>query len=763
MMGAELLLQGVQALQAGNLEQAEAAFRRALEEDPDSARGLHLLGVVLDQRGRHGEAAALIARAVSLEPGDAEAFNSLGNALRAAGRLDEAAAAYQDALALDGDSPWVLYNLGSILIGKGKAEQAEILLHRAVELEPGFAQAWNNLGVTRRAIGDALSAEVAFRRALNAQPDYASAANNLALTLHDQGRRDAAVSACREALRLDPALADAHRNLGVFLRGDPACQEEAGEALERAAALRPDWGQPLADLAQLLFDRSAFEDAVKAARAALERDPGLTPASRLLGQILFRRGDWRDAAQVFLEAERHGGGAAMAVRRALVVPVVPENWEEIREGRDRMKVGLEAFIDSGATLANPSTDIGIANFYTAYHGLDDRPLQELLARAYLGACPDLEWTADHCREREHRAGRRVRLGIASPNFIDRHTVGKMLIGVIDTLPRERFEVVLFRTPNMDDVSETRAVASVDRVVTLPADFHGARQCIAAEKLDVLFYPDIGMAPQTYFLAFARLAPVQCVTWGHPMTTGIPNMDYFLSSPDLDPEGSEEAYSETLVRLSRPLVSYRRPELSAGDLPGRDNLGLPQDGRLYVSTQSLFKLHPDFDEAIARIAEKDPEGRFVFIAGSHGNLVERLRARLARRHPGAAERTLFLPGLPYPSFLGLTVAADVLLDTFPFCGGNTNIEAFAYAMPVVTLPTTGPRGRFTAALYRWMGVTDLVAGSVEEYAELAVRVATDRALRTALQARIRDAAPVLFDGGGVVAEFADFLEKALEEV
>jgi predicted O-linked N-acetylglucosamine transferase (SPINDLY family) len=69
----------------------------------------------------------------------------------------------------------------------------------------------------------------------------------------------------------------------------------------------------------------------------------------------------------------------------------------------------------------------------------------------------------------------------------------------------------------------------DRVVTLSKNIFNAQRIIAREEMDLLFYTDIGMDPETYFLSFARLAPVQCVTWGHPDTTGVPNVDYFLSS------------------------------------------------------------------------------------------------------------------------------------------------------------------------------------------------------------------------------------------
>src|SRR5207249_4355624 len=105
--------------------------------------------------------------------------------------------------------------------------------------------------------------------------------------------------------------------------------------------------------------------------------------------------------------------------------------------------------------------------------------------------------------------------------------------------------------------------------------------------DLLFYADIGMDAISYFLAYARLAPVQCVTWGHPVTTGIPNVDAFLSADVLEPPGAEAHYSERLVRLGRLPTWYECPIVPA-EPAGRAALGLPADATLYVCPQSLFK-------------------------------------------------------------------------------------------------------------------------------------------------------------------------------
>ena len=135
-----------------------------------------------------------------------------------------------------------------------------------------------------------------------------------------------------------------------------------------------------------------------------------------------------------------------------------------------------------------------------------------------------------------------------------------MVGLLAHLhAREDCLIYLFHavTPQDDDL-RCEIEALVDSSIVLPGDLQAAREAISEARLDVLFYPDIGMDPVTYFLAQARLAPVQCATWGHPVTTGMPTIDYFLSCDAAEPEGAETHYSEILVRLGGLPFSYRRP-------------------------------------------------------------------------------------------------------------------------------------------------------------------------------------------------------------
>jgi predicted O-linked N-acetylglucosamine transferase (SPINDLY family) len=296
----------------------------------------------------------------------------------------------------------------------------------------------------------------------------------------------------------------------------------------------------------------------------------------------------------------------------------------------------------------------------------------------------------------------------------------------------------------------------DAVVSVgDANLQAAREKIAELKLDILFYQDIGMEPLGYFLAFARLAPVQAVSFGHPDTTGIPNMDGFISSALYEPPHAEDDYAERLAMLpaAGTLAYYHRPP-QAGALPDLAALGIAPGDRLYLCPQTLFKLHPDMDEVFAGILARDAAAKIVLIDMAPAHLRRDLEARFTRTLGVASARVLFLPSQPYPSYLALLQCADVILDTIHFNGQNTTLEALAQDMPVVTMPARFQRGRHTFGMYAAMGYTDLVAQSIAEYVDLALRVANDGAFRERCRQAIAESKGVLFENLDIVRGFEE---------
>jgi len=272
----------------------------------------------------------------------------------------------------------------------------------------------------------------------------------------------------------------------------------------------------------------------------------------------------------------------------------------------------------------------------------------------------------------------------------------------------------------------------------------------------MFYADIGMDPLTYFLAFSRLATVQCVGWGHPITTGIRAIDYFISSHHLEP--TDLGYTEKLVQLSLPpsyLYSFDRSSLE------REQVTLVGDDQtLYFCSQTLYKIHPDFDQIIVDILRRDPKSVAIFIEG-HPKWSASLLQRWRALDSNAAKRIRFIPKMNRNKFLFMLAKADVILDTIYFSGGITSAEALSLGTPIVTYSGTRfMAGRVTYAYYQQIGVLDCVANTLSAYVEIAIKLGTDKSWRDQVSSRIKDRQHLLFERCEIVDELSDFFYSRL---
>ena len=257
--------------QAGRLPQAEACYRQLLAADPGNVNALNRLGVLARHVGQHGAAVDLFSKAVALNDRAPELHYNLGNALMDLGRTAEAEASYRRTLGLKPDFAAAHNNLGNVLQGRGEHVQAEACYRRVLALAPEaqFAGAYSNLGHALLMQGRAAEAEAFCRQALALQPGYAEGHNNLGNVLKDQGRLDDAESCYRRALDLDPDFAEAHNNLGQVLKSKGKLAD-AQACYRTAIALKPGYADAVCNLGFLLFDLGEIEQALDAARPALD-------------------------------------------------------------------------------------------------------------------------------------------------------------------------------------------------------------------------------------------------------------------------------------------------------------------------------------------------------------------------------------------------------------------------------------------------------------------------------------------------------------
>jgi predicted O-linked N-acetylglucosamine transferase (SPINDLY family) len=688
---------GVEFIGRGLLEEATACFQRAVQLDPNLAVAQSNLGAALKRKGKLDEAVFHLLQALRLRPDLAEVHSNLGNALREQGNLVEAMASFREALRLRPDYPEALHNMGNALVDQGALEEARACFERTLELKPNYLDAYLTLSNVLMRQGRFGEAEIRLAQALHLKPDYVQALVNLGVVHHAQGKTDQAVLCYRRALEYRPNLPEAHINLANVLR-----------------------------------DQGLLHEALGSYQKALQERPS----------------------------------TALRLQLATLLPPIYTSQSDVHAWRKRLTENLGQLRREQITV-DLNKNPGLPLFYLAYQGMNDRDIQREAALLYSVQPVPLPvpvphssgtGTEDGIMAEQVQGNGRIKVGFVSRHFRN-HTIGELMRGTLANLSRDDFAVIVFSLGAWRDKTAQFIREHAERFVELPEDLPTARRQIAAHELDVLVYPDIGMEELTYSLAFSRLARVQCAFWGHPVTTGIATIDYFLSSELLETAAADQHYTETLVRLPGAPVYYCRPTLESPQ-KGRTAFGLPEDSHLYACPQSLFKLHPDFDPILAEILRRDPKGMLVLIQGKYPSWAETLQRRFASTLGQGAGRVLFLERLGRTDFLNLNVLVDVLLDPLHFGGGNSSYEALAFGVPLVTLPSHYLRGRITLALYKQMNVMDCVAADPEEYVKLAVRLGTDPDYRTLVRAKILAANGVLYENLSGVRALEVFFRSAV---
>lgn len=570
------------------------------------------------------------------------------------------------------------------------------------------------------------------------------------------GRANEAIAAIRVAVEQSP-----EEPAYVLMLGELLLWEESPEAalpcFEKGVLLAaggPMHADALTDLGIALAGVSRSDEAQQAFLQALTIEPGHAGALRAQADLLYNQADTHAATRVASQCITSSRDTSARLRRALMLPIIPDSIEEIVTARARFGEELDLLLaENSDPLPNPEASVGMTAFYLAYYGMEDRALMEKLARVirkcYSGAAaiPDF-------RGRFRRRKRRV--AFVSTNF-NTHSIGRTTIGWIRDLSRDDFEVWVFSiAPHPGDTLAGDIGRAADVYVVLSTNMQSIRAQIAAGEPDFLIFADLGMHPLTYYLAFWRLAPVQLVAWGHPVSMGIDSVDHYISSAMLEPTGSQQHYSENLLRLSRYFMPrYARP-IPSPEIISRESLGLPLHANLYGCPQTMFKLHPDFDLVFASILERDPAARIVLVE-ARKSWTKKLLRRLERRIGAQAERILVLPQRPTPQFLKMMSCMDVLLDPFYFGGNNSSAEGLSLGIPVVTLPGPQLRGRFTLGHYLEMGFNGCIANSASEFTELALSLGTDAEARRAVSERILQSCERLFDRPDAGAALGEALQ------
>jgi protein O-GlcNAc transferase len=764
--GDRLIARGNEAEKDGKLGEACELYRKAVQAAPGYAKAHLNLGIGLEATGDVEGAMGQYEAALGIDAADAYANYNLAKLLYVRGALARAQPLLEAALKAKPDFPEAQVVLSSVYEAQGDLPAAIGPLEAALKTRPNYAGAWNNYAVVLLKLGRPAEAEAALRHVTEIDPGSVSAHFLLGNILLEQGRLADALAPYRRAIGLRPDFPEAHAKLGCALKelGRP---DEAAASFREALRLSPDYAEAHYYLGVVYRDQLRRREALACFDRALALEPGLADAHYGRGHVLGDEDRCEEALGCFEKAVSLNPGHALArwsLAMAQVPAVFPLDADPMRyRAAFSSELGkLDRWFDA-ARAADGYKIVGNQTpFFLSYQEENNRDLLDRYGKLCARLMAD--WFD---RQAIAHAGNRgsagpIRVGVIS-QFFRSHSVWNAIVkGWFRRLDRERFELLAFNLGVGED-HETQFAKS--RAAHFEQGVRGLREwvdAIAQQRPDVLVYPEIGMDPTTVKLASLRLAPVQVATWGHPETSGLPTMDYYLSAEDLEPVGAQENYTERLVTLPH-LGCCCEPSRLVASKPDLAAFGIDAQSPLLLCPGAPFKYAPQHDRALVDIARRLGRCRFIFFTHFNPALSDKLRRRLeavfARNALAFDDFVTFVPWQQGPQFHGWLRRADVFLDTIGFSGYNTAMLAVECGLPVVTREGRFMRGRLASGILKRMGLSDLVAQTEEDYVALAVRLVQDPGYRRRVSERVEASRPALFDDVAVIRALEDFLVGA----
>ncbi len=665
---------------------------------------------------------------------------------RADGAVTSALADYAAVLDQNPNCAPALIASACLNIQAGDPATAQPLLLRACGVVPGDWQAWDALGIALAMTGDMAAAETALYRALDLAPDPLPIVPRFVAAVlaagHEQGE------AARQDLRADAAPLDPVPPLiaGLLL----AHSGEFAEALDRleAAGLLAPRSAPIARaIAEVMIRAGQPRAAIAALKRAIALEPDDLGLRNNLGAVLTRAHLYSEAETVLRGVLADGGPRADALSNlANALCSLGRQTEGVAAARAAVAVAPD--------LALPRRTLTTALSYAP--GVGGRELRDA-ARASAAMLPRPATTPVFAP----RTPGPLRVGLL-PATLRTHPVAWLTIAAFEALDPARIHLVVLAPDELDDPMRRRFRAAAGTWVPVrPATDAAFTEAARAQSLDVLI--DLGGGGEGGHLGTcaARVAPVQ-IKWvgSQGQSTGLPEMDYFLSDRWETPDALAGLYTERLLTMPDGYCCYSPPAHAPSVAP------LPALANGFVTfgcMNNLAKVTPQVIALWTGILRDLPTARLAIQAQAldEAATLDAFRTQFA----GMADRVDFIGTLSHRAMLARYATIDIVLDPFPYSGGLTTCEALWMGVPTLTMPGTSFASRHALSHMSNVGLGDWAVADEAAYRAQAVSRAEDlpalAMLREGLRARVRDSP--LCDAQAFAANFTEALERAANQL
>jgi protein O-GlcNAc transferase len=638
------------------------------------------------EQGRDEQARELCHQVLQLAADDCAALSLLGKLDLKAGRLEQAAGWLQRAVQLRPSSCVDLCNLGVVYFRQRSLDRAAEALERALEVDVNHVDAIWNLGLVQLDRGDTETGLMLLTRAAELRPESQGFQLTLGNVFLAAQRFEPAVAHFRQALALEPSNIElSYRVLATLVRSERLV--EAEELARWLANAQPERADSHIALGRVLSKQRKFSQAIAAFHEALVLEPQSTAVTTPLVEAL----------------------AAL--------------------GRvDETIVELERAIAIDPTLAKEHSTLV---FQTAFSSRYDAQRQLAAARRWSDchAAPLIGKRQAHSHDRSPE--RRLRIGYVSPDF-RRHVQRLFTMPVLAHHDHAACEIVCYSSVKVPDQYTQRLKVLSDEWHDVARLSDGElAQKIRDDRIDVLIDLTMHMAHNRLKVFAEKPAPVQIAWLAYPGTTGVDGMDYRVTDPFLDPPGAPLPYSENSLWLPRTFWCY------GPDSDERIVGALPQHRAGHVTfgcLNNFMKVSRATLELWARVLSANPSSRLLMMAPQ--DWAQDFARHILQENAVDPERVAFVDFQSRDDYLQTYNRIDIALDTLPYSGHTTSLDAYWMGVPVVTLVGETVVGRAGLSFASNLELHDWVAHDPEQLVQIATRFAREPSHLSELRAGLR---------------------------
>jgi protein O-GlcNAc transferase len=655
--------------------------------------------IALHNAERFSEAEVLYRRILESEPANADSLHLLGLLAYQHRQFTGAVSMISEAISIAPNQPSFHEHLGMAFQGLRRYDEALAAFKRGVDLAPGNADIYNNLGNLYHEMGQMAEMLACREKALSLFPNNYLFRHNYASALEQFARFEEAEAWYTSALEAKPDFADGYNGLGELYR-KAGHLDQAIVQYQRTLALKPDHIHALNNLSLAYKDKGLLHEAVGVLNRCLAITPDYGPGNANLGTALQQLG-------------------------------------RIDEAVERFQYALKLSPEHDVIHSNLIFALTYQQDTTGLRLRDEAIAWDKRQSWMIPAVPSLVG-------RDSDPERPIRIGFVSADFRD-HAVSYFLLPLFRAFDRRQVAIVCYNETLRDDIVTGwfRDLADVWR------DSRGIHDRalfdqIRADEIDILVDCSGHSGGNRLKLFKMRPAPIQFTTpLGHGGTSGVAEMDYFLSDVHLTPEGYDDQFSESLVRLDHVFAPFEPkdfwPEPFA-EVPGDLVFGCFADP-LRVSPRALALW--------GRLLDAVPGSRILFKHKTYNHEV--MERHWRGRFSALGDRVDFegLPGY-WVGNMDVYRRVRVVLDSCPSTGATSTLIPLWMGVPVLSLAGSHIMERFGVPFLSNAGLGDLIATDEDSYLRIGTQLIKDDVRLARLRRDLRStmkASPLLdFDGG-----------------